>query len=158
MKHIDFIENEYEKFFTHIEDLDFTENGQITTFVKWCFDNGFLDNMTEFDFDWFYSCSDCINLPLLKNHGVAICIEYWAGNDIHTGKPYRYCRVGVDPAKCFDKTSKCSILMYFPMTKRAEKAFYKLLNGILDKSSNISREWFNCACSSWYGSYFNNYI
>lgn len=151
MKHNEFLEKEYDKFFTHIEKNDFTEKKQITTFIKWLFDKGFLDNMSDKDFEWFYEETDRIYLPLLTNHKITIGIDYW-----DLDRQRKYCRVGIDPSNCFNKISSCSIIERFPInSKREEKQFYKLLETLLDKKSNISKDWFRVASSSWYGSYHN---
>ena len=146
MKRIEFINDHYERFFNQIERNDFTESKQITAFVKWCFEHGFLDNLTRDDLEQFYEYPDKIYLPFFKNHRITIVVDYWDN----------YCRLYIDPTSCFDKPSKCSIVMKLPMTKRDEKAFYKLLDSILDTKSHISKEWFKNAAESFYGSYMSN--
>ena len=154
MKHNDFIKTEYDKFFNHVDALDFTEKKQIVTFLKWCFKNRFFDNISDEDFEYFYEDTECLRLPLLRTKDITIGVDYWTSLD----KRDNYCRVGIDPTRCFNKISQCSIVMHFPITsKREEKRFYDLLNTLLDKKSTISKEWFQCASSEWYGAYMRNY-
>lgn len=147
MKRVDFVETEYGKFFNRLNTIDPTPRKQIVTFVEWCFKNGFLDNLTKQDLEDFY---DGDFLPLLKNHKITIGFDFWTFD-----KGDYFIRVGIDPSKYFNKVSSSSILVRFPMSKRAEKRFYKLLNALLDTKSSISKIWFKDAGTCWYGSFYD---
>jgi len=143
MKRADFMEHEYDRFLRHISGFDCTERKQLVTFVKWCLDNGFLDNLSDRDLEYFYSAEKYIDLPVLKNHGIAVYIDD------------RYA-VGIDPADCFNKVYTCSILFKFPMSARDEKRLYKLLDNLVNRKTRVSREWFKTASECWHGEYFCN--
>lgn len=140
-------ELECNKFFTYISDeFDTTKDKQLAQFLQWCLNNGFFENITDDDIDFFYEYG---SLPLLKNHHITIGIEYWKGYG-------DYALVGIDPSKCFNKTKQCSIVAKLPLTsKREEKQFYKLLDIILDYKNPFTKEWFKSASSSWFGEYRN---
>ena len=158
MKHIDFMEKEYIRFFEHVDRFDFTKNKQITKFLKWCCNNRFFDNMSNDDFLYFYENTEQLCLPLLKHNDITIGIDYLCGIDPNTSKDIKFCRIGIDPSYCFDKISKCSIVITFPITsKRKENAIYKCLNSIINRDNHISREWFKIASSCWYGTYANTF-
>lgn len=151
MKKSEFIEQYYGRFFTHIDELDFTKDKQISGFLMWCFDNGFLDNISEEDIEYFCEENDTIYLPLLRNHKITI------GTDHIITSNYESFYVGIDHSDCFNKVRQCSIVIRFPITsKREEKVLYKTLNAILDKKSVISKYWFNHSSTMWYGSYLTN--
>lgn len=135
-------ENEYNKFFTFVEKNDNTNNKQLTSFLKWCFDNGFFLNITDEDIDFCYEYDE-LYLPLLKHNHITIGIDTY----------YNYARIGIDPSKCFNKTSQCSIIAQLPLCKRDNNHFYKILNTIMDKKNPQSREWFKNANTYWYGDY-----
>jgi len=147
MKRSEFLEKEYNKFFSHVEELDNTKDRQILRFLEWCFEKGFLDNIEEKDLEYFYEENERLDLPFLTNHKITIGIEEWPSGTV---------RVGIDPTACFNKTKDSSIYVKFPMTKRYEKTFYKTLEAILDKKSNISKNFFKVAGSSWCGELLTN--
>ena len=137
MKRKDFIKKEYDKFFAKVEELDYTETKQITTFVKWCFDNHFLDGLTREDLYYFYRDNE-LYLPIMKNQDIMIGLVYY----INDKRPV--CYIGIDPADYYGCVQDCSIVMYFPITsKRVEVQFYNTINALLDKKSATSKEWFN---------------
>ena len=141
-----FLDEQYSALVKHVERYDFT-GGQIVTFFKWCFENGFMDNLTMGDLIDFYSSTDRLCLPILRKNGITIGIDSY---DEHF-------RFGIDPTKCFDKVSKASVIINFPITsKREERLIYKTLDTLLDKKSKRSRDWFRCAPHSWCGEYLNN--
>ena len=152
MKHEEFLEKEYDSFFKVVDELDFTPKKQIVRFLKWCFDNRFFDNFTPQDLEYFYESAakdKTLDIPFMTNNGISICVEYWT--DPGTKRPY-YCRGAIDPAYCFDKASKCSILMKMPITsQREEEHFYKVLNRIMDKKTEFSKRWFKEASTTWCG-------
>ena len=150
MKRKDFIKNEYNKFFAKVEKLDYTETKQIATFVKWCFDNHFLDGLTMEDLYYFYRDNELF-LPMMKNKEIMIGLVYYFKDK----RPV--CYVGIDPIDCYDCVQDCSITMYFPITsKRLEVQFYNTINVLLDKKSAISKEWFNREKPTWTGTYLTN--
>lgn len=151
MKKSEFIEQYHDRFFTHIDKLDFTKDKQISRFLMWCFDNGFLNNISKEDIEYFYEENDMIYLPLLRNHKITI------GTDHIITSNYESFYVGIDPSDCFDKVRRCSIVISFPITsKREENVFYRTLDTILDKKSVVSRYWFKHSSTMWYGSYLTN--
>lgn len=139
-------ETEYNKFFDFVENvIDGTNNKQLTRFLKWCFNKGFFDNITDEDLNFCYEANE-LSLPLLKNHHITIGIEVFKG--------FEYALIGIDPSYCFNKTKQCSIVAKLPLTsKRDEKAFYKLLDSLLDNKNQQTKKWKNYAGSSWYGVY-----
>ena len=150
MRRKDFINNEYNKFFAKVEKCDYTETKQITAFVKWCFDNHFLDGITREDLFYFYEDNE-LYLPLMKNGDIMIGLVYY----VKDNRPN--CFIGIDPVGCYDCVSDCSIVMYFPITsKREEGRFYNTINALLDKKSVTAKEWFNREKSTWIGAYLTN--
>ncbi len=143
-------ETEYNRFFKTVEMMDKKyiqqKNGelQLVKFFKWCFDNGFLDNLTDENIDQFYIYK---SLPLLKNNGICV------GMDMGEWLKYGGIKIGIDPTNCFDKTRTCSIIANLPMSKREEDRFYRLLNRLTDKKDKQSIEWRREASADWYGSY-----
>lgn len=131
---------EYTRFFNTIILRDNTRNKQYTKLIKWCFDNGFFHNLTDEDIDNYYIW-DC--LPVLKNNGMCI-----GSYELKDG-----ILVGIDPSKCFDKTSRSSILVKLPLTKRDETRFYNLLNTLLDSKQKQTKAWKREAPALWYGEY-----
>ncbi len=147
MKKVEFLEKEYQKFFEHVEMVDPTEKKQVVTFLKWCFEHDFLNNLSEMDLEYFYEDDQNLDLPILRNHHVVIGLESYAGV-IH---------VGIDPDKAFNKTKQCSIIMEFPITsKREEQQFYKTLDILLDTKTPQSKYWFANAGHMWYGEFMTN--
>lgn len=132
------------------DDIKSKSNGQLLNFYNWLYENDFLRNLTQFDYDFWLIDYDGLCLPLLKNHKITIGIDVWED----------YCRIGIDPSDCFNKISQCSILVRFPLSKKEEKRFYNTLEKLLDKKSSYSKDWFNQASTSWHGSYltFGNLI
>lgn len=142
------IERRYDEFFATAEEKDFTKDKQLTALMKWCFDNGFLDNLTEDEINDFLDKDNaCLfDLPLLKQHGITIGVDVFD----------TYARVGIDPTEVFDKISKCSIVVRMPFTSKREQArFYKLLGTLLDRKSSVSKDWHKLAGGMWYGAYFS---
>lgn len=64
-------------------------------------------------------------------------------------------RIGIDPSFCFNKTGDCSIIAYFPMSKREYMRFVKLFHKLLSNThkTNFVKVWFKEALSSWCGNY-----
>ena len=62
--------------------------------------------------------------------------------------------IGIDPKYCFNKTSDCSILAHFPMSKREYKRFVKFFNK-LNTDNNIKKNWQKIANICWFGSYID---
>lgn len=146
MKRSEFEENEYDRFFKSVEEKDKTEGKQVTAFLKWCYDNKFMDNISDEELNFFYEEND-IFLPLLSNKDMTIGIE-------HYGDKYR---IGIDPRKQFNKTGQCSILYEFPIkSKREEKQLYKTLDMLLENKSEEAKYWYKEAGSLWYGEYLTN--
>ena len=138
-------ETENKRFFTFVHRLDKTPNKQIEEFLRWCYEHGFMDYLSDADIDFCYE-HDCIALPLFKkNH---ICIGMNISDDGTSAK------VGIDPTRCFDKTSKCSIIAALPInSKRENKQFYKALDNLLDSNNYFTKEWFRNASTCWCGDY-----
>lgn len=124
------------------EDDKSKANFQFVKFYNWLYDHDFLRNLTQFDYD-FMNEENYLSLPILRNHKIGIGIDLWEN----------YCRIGIDPSDCFNKTKQCSIVARFPLSKREEKMFYNTLDKILDKKSKYSKDWFRQANKSWYGSF-----
>lgn len=119
-------------------------DGQLLQFLQWLYDNDFLRNLTQFDYECLMDEDfDYLSLPILRNHKIAIGIDIWDG----------FCRIGIDPSECFNKTNQCSIIARFPLSKREEKRFYNTLEKLLDKKTDYSKDWFRQASKSWYGSF-----
>lgn len=119
-------------------------DGQLLQFIQWLYDNDFLRNLTQFDYECLMDDDfDYLSLPILRNHKIAIGIDIWDD----------FCRIGIDPSECFNKTSQCSIVARFPLSKREEKRFYNTLEKLLDKKTDYSKDWFRQASQSWYGSF-----
>lgn len=114
-------------------------NGQLTTFVNWLYDNGFYNNTDDNNIaDGFSSTR------FVQNGKISI------GIDNREDK----CVIGLDPSFCYDKLSKCSIIVELPLSKRKEEAFYNLLN-LLMNNKHAYREWSKVAPTSWCGNYFH---
>ena len=146
MKHQDFLDTEYTKFFNSVEEKDITPKKQITTFLKWCFDKGLLDDISDKELECFYN-KNYISLPLLSNKSITVGIE-----------PYNnYYYVGIDPKKCFNKTNQCSILFMLPITsKREEEQLYNTLEMLLENKSKEAKYWYKEAGHLLCGDYFTN--
>ena len=54
MKNNEINEEEYNRFFKFVDNLDNIKDKQLTKFLKWCFDNGFFENISDDDIDDFY--------------------------------------------------------------------------------------------------------
>lgn len=147
----EFIKCEYDGFFAEVEKRDFTETKQITRFVKWCFDNHFLDGITRLDLNRFYE-DDYICLPRMIHKGMEVYFVHYSCE----GKPV--CKFGIDPVNCcYGDYSDCSIAIQFPFSsKREELSFYELMNAILDTKTTTSKEWFNRKNKAWTGNYMSN--
>lgn len=137
---------EYTKFFNFVENtVDNTKDKQLTKFLRWCFNKGFFDNITNEDIDDCYEYGE-LSLPLLKNHHITIGVECWKG--------YDFALIGLDPSDCFNKTKHCSIVAKLPiLSKREETRFYKVLETVLDKKSPLAKEWRRGASTCWNGEY-----
>lgn len=131
---------EYKRFFNTVEKHDNTPRKQYTKFLKWCFDNGFFNNISDENIDNYYIYE---YLPLLKNNGIYI------GTYILKDKA----TVGIDPSKCFNKISQCSIIINFPVSKREEQRIYKLLEILINDKNKQTKAWKKEAKEYWYGSY-----
>lgn len=138
-------EIENKRFFDFVSKKDKTPKKEITKFLKWCFDNNMMEYISDSDIDFCYQ-NDCISLPLLKRNHICIGMNIpYVGNSAI---------IGIDPSKCFDKVSKCSIIAKFPITsKREEEHFYKLLASLFDKTSKSTRTWFKAASICFCGNY-----
>ena len=121
--------------------LDSISNKQLADFFKWCINNDMMANITSEDLEDYYEYQ-C--LPLLTNNGITIGVDICTDGTI---------QIGIDPTACFDKTSKSSIIAILPLSKRETNRFYKLLEQIMNKKSNISKKWFKEAPTCWFGSF-----
>ncbi len=137
-------EEEYIRFFKFINNLDNIKDKQLTKFLKWCFDNGFFENISDDDIDDFYEYE---YMRLLKNNGITIGIDFYGKSETAL--------IGIDPSNCFDKIRTSSILINLPLSKREEKQMYKYLDKLLDKKSDLSIDWRRYAKEYWYGKYRN---
>ena len=141
------LEGEYSGIMKHVARCDFTKDGQIKTFIEWCKDKGFLDNLDYSDLIDFYKSNDHIDLPILRYNGIGIGIR--STKDVFV--------VGIDPLRDFTSVSKASIIMNFPITsKREAKKFYNMLEDLLDKNTQRSKDWRREAGSMWCGAYLFN--
>ena len=87
----------------------------------------------------------------MRNGDIMIDLIYY------TDKNGPHCRIGIDPADCFESVQNCSIEMCFPITsKREEAQFYSTINALLDKRSVIAKEWFDRENATWTGKYMSN--
>lgn len=137
-------EEEYTKFFNFIRGFDSSTDFQLVEFFEWCFMNGFFLNVPDEDIQYCYD-ENVLCLPLLKNNGITIGMNIYSDSSVY---------VGIDPSRCFDKTSMCSILAKFPFSSKREKdRFYKLISSLLDKNSPLTKDWVKCAPTSWCGSF-----
>lgn len=119
---------------------------QYTDFVHVLFDNGFFHNISDSDIEWNIgtgSENHEFSLDTLKNNGISIG-AYFNNNDV---------LFGLDPSSCFNKTSTCSILVRFPMSKRDYRLFLTVFNKLLDNKSTFRKAWERAAPSSWCGAY-----
>lgn len=66
------------------------------------------------------------------------------------GKTYR---MGIDPSYCFDKLSRCSILCYFPMSRREYKRMIKLIDHLSNPKDKVYRDWYKEAPRLFCGEY-----
>lgn len=137
----------FEILINDVEKKDKTD-GQLMEFIQWCYNHKFLDNLSEKDIEYSIEEKD-FYLPLLSNNKMIIAIQdfSWLGTS-------NKIRIGIDPSACFNKPSQCAIMAYLPFTsKREEKRFYKLLEGILDKKSNIRKDFFKKANTCFCGEF-----
>ena len=132
MKNNEINEEEYNRFFKFVDNLDNIKDKQLTKFLKWCFDNGFFENISDDD---------------LKNNGITIGIDFYGKSETAL--------IGIDPSKCFNKIKTSSILINLPLSKREEKQMYKYLDKLLDKKNELSIDWRRYAKEYWYGEYRN---
>lgn len=122
------------------------DDKQYADFVVLLYDNGFFHNISNSDIEW-NTGTDHENheflLGTLKNNGISIGTYF---NDDSV-------LFGLDSSSCFNKTSTCSILVRFPMSKREYKLFLMVFTKLLDTKSTFRRDWEKVASSSWCGSY-----
>ena len=131
-----------DKFLTFIDNC--VGESQITDFFSWCIDHGMMANITDEDLEWCYE-NNSLSLPLLNSHKITIGIDFWADNKI---------RIGVDPSYCYNKVASSSIIAILPLKSRRNiVGFYRLLEQLLNKNTDISRRWFKDASTCWYGSF-----
>lgn len=122
------------------------DDKQYANFVHLLYDNNFFHNISYSDIEW-NTGTDTENhefsLGTLKNNGISIG-AYINDDDV---------LFGLDPSSCFNKTSTCSILVRFPMSKREYKLFLMVFTKLLDNKSTFRKEWERAAPSSWCGTY-----
>lgn len=122
------------------------DDKQYVDFVHLLYDNGFFHNISDSDIEWNTS-TDSENhefsLGTLKNNGISIGTYF---NDDSV-------LFGLDPSSCFNKTSTCSFLVRFPMSKREYKLFLMVFTKLLDTKSTFRRDWEKVAAKSWCGAY-----
>lgn len=122
------------------------DDKQYADFVVLLYDNSFFHNISNSDIEW-NTGTDHENheflLGTLKNNGISIGTYF---NDDSV-------LFGLDPSSCFNKTSTCSILVRFPMSKREYKLFLMVFTKLLDTKSTFRRDWEKVASSNWCGSY-----
>lgn len=126
------------KYMATVEEADHYD-GQLITFVNWLYDNGFYKDVDDNNIaDGFSSTR------FVQNGKISI------GIDTREDK----CVIGLDPSFCYDKFSKCSIIVELPLSKRKEEAFYNLIN-LLMVNKHAYREWSKNAPTSWCGNYLH---
>lgn len=126
-----------------IEQLD---DKQFHKFVEQLYTFGYFNNISESDIQWCLSTKYQkygFSIDTLKYDAIAI------GMNIGEEK---IC-IGIDPTRYFDKTTRCSVLAWFPMSKREYKRFIDFFQNINDKKSTIYKAWTNVSKMCWYGSY-----
>jgi hypothetical protein len=80
-------------------------------------------------------------------HHNKVIIEAVSNNN---GKTYQ---VGIDPAYCFNKLRRCSVLANFPMSRREYKRLIKFINHISNPKDRVYRQWYKDAPKLFYGEY-----
>ena len=137
-------EEMYNKFFSLVAATDSKtkSNGQFTKFFYWLYENNFLHNISKEDYEYAIEENE-LYLPSIVYNKIKIGINIW--NTYHC--------IGIDPLNCFDKTSKCSILVRFPLSKREENRFYRLLAQLTNEKNSMRRNWLRNASTYYYGSY-----
>lgn len=131
-------ENVKKKYMATVEEADHYD-GQLITFVNWLYDNGFYNNTLDEEIERGF----CAN-HYTQNGKITI------GIDPRETK----CVIGLDPLVCFDKISKCSIIIELPLSKRKEEVMYTFLNTLLNNKT-VFRRWRKEARTSWYGKYLH---
>ena len=61
---------------------------------------------------------------------------------------------GIDPTKCFDKLTRSSIILKFPMSKREYHRAFKVIFDIMNEKSDLHKQWIKEAPTSWYGAFY----
>ena len=113
-------------------------------FIETLYNNEFFNNLQDWEMENYENIKSNDSMFFtFKSKGITIGIYDFGSAKI----------IGFDPNNCFDKTSKCSVHVHFPMKKREYARFKTFFAGLLDEKSNTRREWEESAASSWYGSY-----
>ena len=117
---------------------------KLVDFINQLESYGFFLNMENLDIDYCLE-ENIHSIPILTANNVSVGID-----GIYAGK----IRVGIDPKYFFNKTGDCSIIAYFPMSKREYTRFLNLFNKIMCSCpKTFKKEWMKEALSSWCGSY-----
>lgn len=99
-------------------------------------------------------------LDYLHNVGFINDIDEYESRFTHNGirvamrKESDYILFGIDPAKCFDKLTRSSIILKFPMSKREYHRAFKVIFEIMNKKSDLHKRWMKEAPTSWYGEFY----
>lgn len=118
------------------------ESREYQYFVNKLFAKGFFNNIPEYEIECSLEDEEIV-FSEFNNGKIQIVIEYI--DDKHI--------VGIDPANCFDKISKSSVIAYFPMSKREYARFSSFFDKLTDTKSKIYRDWKKEAPSSFCGAY-----
>lgn len=110
------------------------------------YNSGYFNNIPKEDIEW-------VLIDNCGGYGFSISTLKWDNIEIGIDFLDDKIRVGIDPIKCFDKTSKCSIIAWFPMSKREYKRFVGLFNKVTDRKMALSVDWFKRALGCWSGQF-----
>ena len=111
-------------------------NEQTVNFLDYLYNVGFMRDMEE------------LHAPMFETE--------FTHNKIKVAmmKQDEYIIFGIDPTKCFDKLTRSSIILKFPMSKREYHRALKIIFNIMDEKSDLHKRWIKEAPTSWYGAFY----
>lgn len=130
-----------------IRELDNTKDKQFSEFFKELIILGFFSE-EEIDDTSFEQHDNDIwcSLPMGEAYDITVGFYMNPGSSTYW--------VGIDPTYCFDKTSKCSIIVCFgELTDEELNNFYSLFRKLIGDLKE-REEWFAAADTSFCGEYF----
>lgn len=114
---------------------------QTVDFLEYLHNTGFIDVVNNDDMK---DLTTPMFFTKFTHNGIKIAMMKCDGHTLF----------GVDPSNCFDKLTRSSIILKFPMSNREYHRAFKLMFEILNKNSNLHKRWIKEAPTSWYGAFY----